>query len=155
MNTIHLTDETLQAFLLKEASDDSIASHLTTCSVCRKKLEDYQQLTTRLQGIKSEPFPFDVTTLVMNTVIQYEHKKSKKYTFVFWSFLMVLFVGISSLSIPFMPKLFILFKSMPILNIALITVTGLAVFLFLLTDSVLDYKTKENKLFKNNLQPTV
>jgi len=69
MTNNHLTDETLQAFLLKEIQDDTITAHLAVCSSCREKLGNYQHLVVGIQKIESETFSFDVTTVVMDRII--------------------------------------------------------------------------------------
>ena len=43
MTNDHLTDEILQAYLFEEMQDDAIASHISVCKECRKKIENYQQ----------------------------------------------------------------------------------------------------------------
>jgi hypothetical protein len=153
MKNIHLTDEVLQAFLLKEIQDDTVATHLTVCSKCRKRLEEYQFLIDNVQKIKTETFSFNVTTLAMNNIMLYEKKKSNKQELVFWGLLIFLLMAISSFSIPFIPKIFTIFYSKSIFTTLLVIVTGLVVLLFLLADITQQYKTKEKKIFKNNLQP--
>jgi len=153
MKSIHLTDEILQAFLLKEIRDDSIAAHLIVCSKCRKRLEEYQYLIDSVQKIKTETFSFDVTILAMNNIVLYEKKKSKKQELVFLGLLIFLLIAISSFSIPFIPKILAIFCSKSILTTLLVIGTGLVVLLFLLADITQQYKTKEEKIFKNNLQP--
>jgi hypothetical protein len=153
MKSIHLTDEILQAYLLKEIQDDTIATHLTVCSTCRQRLGEYLFLIDSVQKIKTEPFSFDVTTLVMNKIMLYEKKKSKKQELIFWGLLLLLLTVLSSLSIPFIPQILAIFYSKSIFTTLLVTGTGLVVLLFLLADIIQQYKTKEDKLFKNNLQP--
>ena len=51
MNHDHLTDETLQAFLLKEMQDNTIAEHLTVCPTCSEKLEDYQRVIVGISKV--------------------------------------------------------------------------------------------------------
>lgn len=150
----HLTDEILQAFLLKEQQDDTIATHLAVCSKCREKLEEYQSLIDHVQQIKPETFSFDVTTLAMNTVVLYEQKKSKKEALVFWGLLVFLSIVLISFSIPFLPQLLGIFDSKSPFTTLFVIGTGLAVLLFLLTDMIQQYKTKEKKLFAD-LQPTL
>ena len=72
MTNDHLTDEILQAYLFEEMQDDAIASHISVCKECRKKIENYQQLVNNLTKISPDSFAFDVTTLVMNNIVQYE-----------------------------------------------------------------------------------
>lgn len=153
MKNDHLTDETLQAFLLNEMQDDTIAKHLAVCTNCGKKLETYQHLMIGISKIAPETFSFDVTTVVMDKIMRYGAKKSKKREFVFWALLIFLFVGISSLSIPFIHKILTVFNSNSIFTMLLVIGMGLVVLLFLLVDIYQQYKTKEEKIFKNNLQP--
>lgn len=153
MKSDHLTDETLQAFLLKEIQDDTIATHLSVCPDCREKLEKYHHLIVAISKIAPETFSFDVTTLVMDKIIRYEKKKSNKQEFIFWALLIFLSVVIASFAIPFIPKILTQFYSKFIFTTLLAVGTGLVVLLFLLVDIYQQYKTKEEKIFKNNLQP--
>ncbi|MFN7116954.1 MAG: anti-sigma factor family protein [Saprospiraceae bacterium] len=155
MKSIHLTDEILQAFLLKEIQDDAIATHLAGCSECRERLKEYQFLIDSVQKIKTETFSFDVTTLAMNNIMLYEKKKSRSQELIFWGLLIGLFIGISSFSIPFIPLILDIFYSKSIITTLLVMGTGLGVLLFLLADITRQYKAKEDKIFKNNLQPTL
>lgn len=155
MNTIHLTDEMLQAYLLKETEDETFALHLATCSLCRKKLEAYQLLIDGVQTMKPETFSFNITALAMNRIVLYEQRKSKKQVWVYWGLLVFLLIVIASFSIPFLPRLRILFYSRSVVTTLLVTGTGLAVLLFLLADITRQYKKKENKLFKQHLQPVL
>jgi len=154
MKTIHLTDEMLQAYLLKETEDDTIALHFSSCSLCRKRLEEYQLLVDSVQTMKPETFSFNVSALAMNRIVLYEKKKTKKQAWMYWGLLALLFIAIASFSIPFLPKILSLFYSTSLVKTLLVTGTGLAVSLFLLADMWQQYKMKENKLFKKNLQPT-
>ena len=153
MKSAHLTDETLQAVLLNEMRDDTIAAHLAVCTACGEKLANYQQLITGISKSAPETFSFDVTTVVMSKITGYEKKKSKKQAFAFWALLTFLCAGIASLSIPFIPELLAGFNTQSVFTTLLVTGTGLAVLLFLLADMKRQYKTKAEKLFKNALQP--
>lgn len=153
MKSIHFTDEILQAYLLKEIQDDTIATHLTVCSTCRERLEEYQFLIDSVQKTKTETISFNVTTLAMNTIMLYEKKKSKKQELVFWGLLIFLLLAISSFSIPFIPRMLAIFYTKSILTTLLIIGTGLVVLFFLLADITQQYKAKEEKIFQNNLQP--
>ncbi|WP_298223682.1 hypothetical protein [Flavobacterium sp.] len=153
MKNDHLADETLQAFLFHERQDDTVATHLAECTNCREKLEKYQHLNDSLSEIAPETFSFDLTTAVMDKIMQYEKKKSKKQEFVFWALLTFLAVIMASLAIPFIPKILTVFYSKSIFATLLVVGTGLVVLLFLLADIHQQYKTKEQKIFKNNLQP--
>lgn len=149
----HLTDDILQVFLLKEIQDDTIATHLGECSNCREKLEKYQRLVVGISKIAPETFSFDVTTLVMDKITLFEKKKSKKQEFVFFGLLTFLLAVIASVSIPFIPKILTIFYSKSIFTTLFVIAIGLFVLLFLLADISRQYKTKEEKLFNNDLQP--
>lgn len=153
MNSIHITDEVLQAYLCKEIDDDAITAHLAVCARCRKRLEEYQFVLAHVQEIKTEAFSFDLTALAMDTVVLYERKQRKKQALVYWLLFVFLFIALASFSIPFVPKVFALFDSTPTITTLLVLGTGLAVLLFLLADMARQYKTKADRLFKNNLQP--
>ncbi|MCP9769085.1 hypothetical protein EGI22_14295 [Lacihabitans sp. LS3-19] len=153
MKNNHLTDETLQAFLLKETQADTVALHLSECKECTTKLEYYHNLIVDITKVAPESFPFEITTIVMDKIMLYEQKKSNKQEFIFWLLLTFILVGISSLSIPFIPKILTVFYSKSIFTTLLIIGTGLIVLLFLFADIYQQYKTKEEKIFKNNLQP--
>ncbi|GMQ31507.1 hypothetical protein [Algoriphagus confluentis] len=154
MKSSHLTEENLQAYLLGEIQEKSIAEHLSTCSGCQKNLEEYHRLLERIQKINHEPFPFDLTALAMETVIRYEKKRSLKREWVFWGSLFFLLLGISSLSIPYFSEIkAILYPKSSIINLLTIG-TGLAVLFFLTADLIRQFNKKTTQLFKNNMQPT-
>lgn len=153
MNSIHLTDEVLQAYLLKEMEDDTLVAHLTICATCRKRLEEYQLLLERVQEIRTETFSFNVTDLAMDTIMLYEQKKRNRQALFFWGLLIFLVIVISSLAVPFIPGVLAVFNSKSVITSLLIIGTGIAVLFFLLADVMQQYKMKEEQLFKNNLQP--
>lgn len=155
MEDNHLADETLQAFLLNEMQDDTIATHLAACSSCQKKLESYKQLIIGIEKTTPETFSFDVTAVVMDKIMLHEKKESQKQEFAFWGFLMLLFAAVSSFAIPFIPRLLAVFHSVSFFKTLLIMGTGLAVLLFLLADIRKQYKMKEKKIIENNLQPVL
>jgi len=154
MKSTHLTDETLQAFLLSEMQDGTIATHLAVCSNCREKLETYRQLMLGISKTAPETFSFDLTSVVMDKIMLYEKNKNKKQGLFFWGVLTFLFLLIVSLAIPFIPDILAVFYSKSIFTTLLVIGTGVVVFLFLLADITQQYKIKEEKVFKNNLQPT-
>lgn len=153
MNSSHITDEVLQAFLLKEIDNETITKHLAECSACQKRLDEYQYLIDGVQKIEPETFLFDAVPLAMNTIMLYEKKKRKKQELMFWGLLSVLLIAISATSIPYLPALLAIFTSKSVFTTLLVTGTGLVVLLFLLADILRQYKKKEEKIFNNNLQP--
>lgn len=151
----HLSDETLQAFLLKDTNDNHVVEHLSVCEVCRMKLLNYQHLVIGIEKMRSESFDFDVTSLVMDRVIQYEKQKRSHPKLVFWLLLAILLIVISSFSIPFIHSIITLFNSLPLITTLLIMGTGTVVLVVLLADIYRQYKMNEKKYLKNNLQPIV
>jgi anti-sigma factor RsiW len=153
MTNGHLTDETLQAFLLDETQEGTAAAHLSACADCREKLENYQRLVVGIKKMTPESFAFDVTAVVMNNIVQYERQESRKQELVFWGLLSLLIVVITAFSIPFLPQIRAIFSAIPVFPALLIGGTGAVVLLFLVADINRQYKIKEEKIFQNKLQP--
>lgn len=153
IKSIHISEESLQSYLLKEIQDDSIAAHLEKCSLCQKRLEDYRVVIKNLQKTEPEYFTFDVTALVMHTVTGYEKRKSRRQEFAFWGMLVLIVIGISSLSLPFLPVVFKMFFSGSGLITLLAIGMGSGVFFYLLADIIRQNQVKEGKFFNGNLQP--
>lgn len=149
----HLTDDTLQAFLLKEIQDDTITAHLAACSSCREKLGNYQYLVVGIQKIALETFSFDVTTVVMDRIMLFERQESRKQELILWGLLTLLLVVMASFSIPFITPILTIFYSIPFFTTLFLVGTGLGVLLFLLADMSKQFKLKEEKIFHNKLQP--
>ena len=154
MKSEHLTEEILQAFLLNEIQEESIAEHLSACSMCQKNLQEYKRLLEGVQKINHEPFPFDLTALAMETVIRHEKKKNLRGEWVFWGGLFFLLLGISSLSFPYLTEIKAILYSKSSITNSLTIGTGVAVLLFLLADLIGQFNKKTTQLFKHNLQPT-
>ena len=153
MTNNHLTDETVQAFLFKETKDDGITMHLLECVECRGKFENYQYLVNNIKRVAPETFSFDVTNLVMDRIMLFERQESRKQGLIFWGLLTFLLIVISSFSIPFVPQILTVFYSIPFFTSIFVVGTGLVVFLFLLADINKQFKMKEEKIFRNKLQP--
>lgn len=153
MTNEHLTDETLQAFLLNETQEDTIAAHLSACADCREKLENYQRLVVGIQKMTPESFAFDVTTVVMDKIVQYKRQETQKQEFVFWGLLGLLILVIVAFFVPFLPQIRAFFTAIPVFTALLIGGTGAVVLLFLVADTNRQYKIKEEKIFQNKLQP--
>lgn len=153
MKNIHLTDEILQAFLLKEIENDTIAEHLAACSECQKKFEEYQFLIHNVQKIKPESFSFDVTSIVMEKIQVVETQKEKNKNLVWYLSLAIVSIITFVLVYPYIKVIFAPFKSLSIMVNAFILVSVLGAVIFLLTDLFRQYKTKEERIFNNDLQP--
>lgn len=149
----HLTDETLQAFLLKETKDDTVATHLLACADCREKFENYKCLVDSIQRVAPETFSFDVTTKVMDRIMLYNKQEIRKQALVFWGLFTFLVVVIFSFSIPFVLQILTVFYSIPFLTTLFVVGTGLVVLLILFAEINKEYKMKDEKIFQNKLQP--
>lgn len=145
MKSKHLTEEILQAFLLKEIHDDTIAIHIAECSICRTKLENYQYLVDSIQQITPETFSFDVATVVMDKIVHYEQKKNRKNVLVFWGTLVVLLGGIGFMGLPVLQPILKAFSSIPLFTNLFIWGTSVSVVLYLLADIYKQYKIKEKQ----------
>lgn len=153
MKNNHLTDETLQAFLLNEIQDDAINIHIAECSVCCAKLENYQHLIVRINAITPETFSFDVTSVVMHKIEQYSIQENRKQHLIFWGIMAALIGSIVLLGLPFLQPIISVFYAKSLFTNLFIIGTGLCVVLFFVVDIYKLYTIKEKILFDNNLQP--
>ena len=153
MKNNHLTDETLQAFLLNEIQDDAVNSHIAGCAVCSAKLENYQHLIERINKITPEPFSFDVTTVVMHKIEQHVVQENRKQDWIFWGIMTALTGGIVLLSLPFLQPIVNIFYATSFFTNLFIIGTGLCVVIIFVADLYKLYTVKEKILFHNNLQP--
>lgn len=153
MKNNHLTDETLQAFLLNEIQDDAINIHITECSICCAKLENYQHLIAQINKITPETFSFDVTTVVMHKIEQHATQENIKQGFIFWGILAALIGSIVLLSLPFLQPIVSVFYAKSFFTNLFIIGTGICVVLFFVADIYKRYNAKEKILFDNHLQP--
>lgn len=154
MKDNHLTDETLQAFLLKEIQDDTIDMHLAECDVCSAKIESYKHFLAQIDTITAEQFSFDVTTVVMQKIEKYEVQEKRNHRLIFGGIMIALIGGMVVLGLPFIPPIIQAFDTNPFLTNLFIIGTGLCVMLFFVIDMYKQYTIKEKIVFDNNLQPT-
>lgn len=143
MKNNHITDEILQEFLLKEIQDDTIASHLTVCSSCQKKLEEYQLLINSVQKIKPETFSFDVTSIVMAKINEVERQKEKNTNNVLYLSLSSISIAVLVLLYPYIKSILTHFKLFSVMENLFVLVSSLGVVVFLLNDLHRQYKQKE------------
>lgn len=143
MKSIHLTDEILQTYLLEDIQDDAIAMHLTGCSKCRKRLKEYQFLIDSVQKIKPETFSFDVTSLVMEKIIEVETQKEKNSNIVLYISLSIVSIVAMALLYPYIKIIFTQFKSFSLMANVFMLVSVIGVVIFLLNDLFRQYKQKE------------
>lgn len=148
MKSDHLTDETLQAFLLNEMQDDTIATHLVACSDCRENLEKYQHLMAGISKIAPETFSFDVTSLVMAKIKEVETQKEKNANIVLYLSLSAVSIIAMVLLYPYIKTIFVQFKSLSVIGYVFMLVSTLGVVVFLLNDIIRQYKQKEMLLLQ-------
>lgn len=153
MKSNHLTEEILQAVLLKDIQNDTIDAHIGECSICRAKLENYQNLVESLQKVEPETFSFDVTTVVMHKIELFEKQKNTQKALAFWSILIIFIGSLVLISLPFLIPILNVFSSITLYTNIFIVGSGLSVLIFLLSDLYKQYKIKEKILFEDNLQP--
>lgn len=147
MKNNHITDEILQAFLLKEIQDDTIASHLTVCSSCQKKLEEYQFLIDSMLKIKPETFSFDVTTLVMKKIKKAETQKEKSTNILMYMSLTIVSI-IAMVIYPYIKTILTQFKLFSVIENVFMLISAFGVVVFLLNDLHRQYKQKEMLLLQ-------
>jgi hypothetical protein len=143
MKNDHLTDETLQAYLLKEIQDDTIATHLTVCTNCREKFEKYQHLIVGISKIAHETFSFDLSSIVMEKIYELETQKERNKNNVLYISLSIASIVALVLLYPYIKIIFNLFKSYSIMANIFILISVLGVVIFLLSDLFRQYKQKE------------
>lgn len=143
MKSIHLTEEILQAYLLKEIQDDTINTHLTMCSTCQERLKSYQFLIDHVQKIKPETFSFDLTSIVMEKIVAVETQKEKNTNIVLYMSLSIVSIVAMVLLYPYIKIIFTPFKSFSTMANVFILVCAVAIAIFLLTDLFRKYKQKE------------
>ena len=153
MKNNHLTDETLQAFLLHEIQDDAIHIHLADCSICSAKLKNYQYLIERINKITPEKFSFDVTGVVMHKIEQHVIQKNTKHDLIFWGIMAALIGSIVILSLPFLQPVVRVFYAKSFYTNLFMIGTGFCVAIIFVADIYKSYSVKEKKLFDINLQP--
>lgn len=153
MKNNHLTDETLQAFLLNEIQDDAINNHIEECAVCCAKLENYRYLIEQINDITPETFSFDVTTVVMDKIEKYVVRENTKRDFIFWGTMVALIGSILLLIRPFLQPIVSVFYAKSFFTNLFMIGTGLCVVIFFVADIYKRYNAKEKILFDNNLQP--
>lgn len=148
MTNNHLTEETLQAFLLKEIKEDSISMHVSACADCREKLEEYKFIIDSLNKVKAETFSFDVASLVIEKIISVEAQKEKNTSTVLYLMLLMVSVVTLLLVYPFLKPILTQFKlfSAPTNIFIFISIIGFAI--FLLIDLFRQYKQKKIMLLQ-------
>ncbi|MFM2394553.1 MAG: hypothetical protein RLZZ546_2535 [Bacteroidota bacterium] len=148
MTNKHLTDEELQAFLRKEIQDETLSVHLTTCALCQKRYNEYEQLIVSFSKIEPEAFSFDVTKVVMQKIEEVETQKEKKKNMILYLSIALITIVVLILAHPYMTLVFTELKSYLSIQMSLILITGLGVSIFLLHDLFRQYKQKEIMLFQ-------
>jgi hypothetical protein len=67
----HLTDEMIQEFIWDpETLDLSARTHMFTCDHCKTRAENYQLLFTEMKQLPKPAFNFDLSSLVLNQIME-------------------------------------------------------------------------------------
>lgn len=148
METNHLTDEVIQAFVLKEIVDDNIAMHLTVCESCKAKHNAYQILVSNLNTIEVEAFSFDVSTLVMQKIEAVETGKAARQSTILFIGIAVCIICFVALAYPIIGPLLQYFSALSVMSNGLIAVSAMGIVFFLINDLFRQYKQRENLLFQ-------
>jgi hypothetical protein len=148
MSNNHLTDYTIQSYILKEISEEIVELHISECPDCKAKLETYQLIMSTLENLPSERFSFDVTRLAMEKITESERKKESINNSILMSILGILILGVFALSLPYVKPIFRELQSITAISTLLILVSALSILIFFLADQFRQYKQKENLLFK-------
>lgn len=148
MNTNHLTDDIIQAYILQEISDNRIALHISGCVDCKAKMESYQTLMNTIGNLKSETFSFDVTALVLQKIEATETKRTALGSYALITVLSVFILGVILFSIPITEPIIQVFRSLNVIDSAFIIVSAVGVFIFLFKDVFRQYKQKEMLLLQ-------
>lgn len=143
MNSNHLTDDSIQAYILQEISDNQIALHISGCASCKAKMESYQTLMHTMGTLKSETFSFDASALVMQKIEATETKKTALGSYALIAILSILILGVILFSIPITEPIIQVFRSLNAIDSAFIIVSAGGVFIFLFKDVFRQYKQKE------------
>ncbi len=149
MKSEHLTEEALQAYLLKELEEDNtLVLHLLECAECQRKLESYQYLVEHILMVEHEALSFDVTTEVMEKIVEFETHKMKNANIGMYIGLSIISIVALVLLYPYIQNIFIQLKSLSLMENAFILVSVLGVVIFLLNDLFRQYKQKETLLLQ-------
>ncbi|HMT96749.1 MAG TPA: hypothetical protein PKC62_08690 [Ferruginibacter sp.] len=143
MNTNHLTDESLQAYILEDISDSQITLHISECADCKAKLKSYQALLNRINKLEPELFSFDVTELVLQKIEATETKKTILGDYTLMILLGVFILSVILFSFPIIKPIFQPFWSLDFLGNAFIIVSTIGVLMFLFVDILMKFKQKE------------
>lgn len=153
MNNEHLSDETIQAYILDELSDSKIIDHISECALCKHKLETYRILFSSMEKIEPETFSFDTTALVMQKIEGFGKPPSLVSTYTLVFVLCILLLCVMIVGIPLLIPLMRIFQSITVIANGLILSSGLSVLVFLIIDNFRQYKQKERLISVKKLQP--
>jgi predicted anti-sigma-YlaC factor YlaD len=148
MENEHLTEENIQAFILKEIVDESIQIHLSHCYECQAKYDTYETLVSDLSLLQHETFSFDVTAVVMQKIEAVESKKIVENNNLLYAILGLSCVGFFAVLLPYFKIIFLYFLRLSIFENGLLFITALGITIYLLGDIFKNYKKNELLLFE-------
>ena len=89
MKTQHLSDETIQEFVLSKSDERSVLGHIQRCDACKAKVDVYRNVIAGINEQTCAEFDFNLSELVLNKI----EKKEESYSSVLWLFA-ILGIGI-------------------------------------------------------------
>ncbi len=136
MNTEHLTDKTIQDYVLQETSDSEISRHISVCTECKSKVEVYRALMNTMHSIKPEAFSFDVAEVVTQKIAVKEYKRKTFGSYALGLVLSIVIISSVLYSLSILKPVLQVFHSLKMIDNAFILVTAICICVFLLKDII-------------------
>lgn len=148
MENKHLTEENIQAIILKEIVDENIKVHLFQCTICNEKYREYKTLISRIETLQPEAFVFNVTAMVMQKIEATETKKATEKNNLLYAIIGLFCIGIFIILLPFLNPIFLYFFKLTVFENGLIFITVFGITTYLLNDTFREYKKNRTLLFE-------
>lgn len=146
MKNNHLTDSEIQQFAFdKSECEKDVVEHISSCSLCKQRVEDYLLLTTSIKSIPDPALGFDLSKRVL---MQLETTSKKKplldyfvYALITLSVLLVVFC------VTYFSSVFInWFKGNSTVSMALTICIALSILMILIIDIMKSHSRKMKML---------
>lgn len=146
MKDIHLSDLNIQEFVLNRSdSQVDTLTHLETCGHCRTKADQYRLLVSSIEGQAKPKFDFNLTELVLASVIT--TKTYKRINAIVYSLSALGLLVIVLVLLLFMENATVIFDGFKKITLYLLFVTTLVIAGFLGLEIYTGY-TKKIKALK-------
>lgn len=146
MKIEHLSDHDIQQFAF-DPSECSIGiiEHVSSCSVCKKRVENYVVLSNKIKNLPEPSLGFDLSDQVLRQLEISPEKKSMVHYFIY--FLIGLSTVLVFTCLFYFKEVFIdLFKSSSAISTFLIISVALLISLTMVLDMLRSYNKKINML---------